>query len=228
VRVPPVLRRAAARGAALALVNVVALPALALAWRGEVGRWDLLFVLLLGLVAAPLEVIEAAARGRGRLVGAGAVLAVGLLAATGLLMAHAQTSYAFALARGSGVAQATRVEGEGVADVFRIWGEARAVLVSFAAPFAALALGRLAGLRPAPRAAAAIVLAFAAATAARRGFVGLPQVSWLVATPWLGSVVQSDLFLQPVVVSLALPAIDALVERRLGPGPAAPGETPET
>jgi hypothetical protein len=218
--IPPSLRRGLIRGLAVAACNAAGLCGLALVWFGEtasIGRWDLAFVALLGLVAAPLEPLEAWARERPRARRALIAVACGLLAALGLLMAHAQVSYAFALARGAALDDALGAPGRGLAGVVTGWGEARTILVAFAAPFGTVALLR--GARLVTQLAVAVAVSSLCLALALRGFVGLPQVSWLVATPWLGSTVQSFLFLQPVLLSVLLPLASALAERATPPRP---------
>lgn len=216
--VPPPLRRAAARGLVLAVANAVGLLALVLVWFGaagpsSIGRFDVAFVLLLGLVAGPLSLLEGRARSRGRLARASTGLACGALAALGLLMAHAQVSYLVALQGGGTFLTAVGAQGQGLLGLTTVWSEARAVLVAFGAPFAAVALTRLFGLRLAGQLAVSLAASSLAFALALRGFVGLPQVSWLVATPWLGPTVQSFLFLYPFALPLALPLLDARLDR---------------
>ncbi|MCO5170448.1 MAG: hypothetical protein M9894_29280 [Planctomycetes bacterium] len=214
LRLPPTLRRAALRGAWVAAFNVVAMGLLVLCWFGReaadtTGRWDALFLALLGLVAAPVEVVVAWARARPPLVRLAAGLACGPLAALGLLAAHGQVSYAFALTRGLNLEAAMGASGRGLMAVAGEWSEARAALVAFAAPHAAVALARLFALRPAGQVAVALPASLLAAALALSGFVGLPLVGWLVSTPWLGPVVQTFVFLQPYALPLLLPVVDA-------------------
>jgi hypothetical protein len=217
---PSSLKRAAARGGALALANALGLLALDVAWFGAeglstVGRFDVAFVLLLGLVAAPLALVEGWARPRGPLARGAAGLACGPLAALGLLMAHAQVSYLFAGLSGGSLQAAIGAQGQTFAGLPTVWSEARAVLVAFGAPFAAVALTRLFGLRLAGQLAVSLAASLLALALALRGFVGLPQVSWLVATPWLGPTAQSGLFLYPFALPLVLPLVDASLDRRV-------------
>lgn len=215
---PGPLKRAAARGLVLALANALGLLALVVAWFGAdglscVGPLDLLFVLLLGLVAGPLALVEGWARSRGAPARAVAGLACGALAALGLLMAHAQVSYLSAILHGGSFLTAVGAQGEGLLGLAIVWSEARAVLVAFGAPFAAVALTRLFGLRVHAQVCVSLAASLLALSLALRGFVGLPQVSWLVATPWLGPSVQSFLFLYPFALPLVLPFVDATLDR---------------
>lgn len=215
---PGPLKRAAGRGGALALANALGLLALAAGWFGAegpstVGPFDLAFVLLLGLVAAPLALLEGWARSRGPLARGATGLACGALAALGLLMAHAQVSYLFAVLAGGSFLTAVGAQGQSVLGLSTVWSEARAVLVAFGAPFAAVALTRLFGLRLAGQLAVSLAASLLALALALRGFVGLPQVAWLVATPWLGPSPQSFLFLYPFALPLVLPLVDASMDR---------------
>ncbi len=215
---PPPLRRALARALLLALANALGLHALVHVWFGveglaSIGRGDVGFVLLLGLVAGPLSLVEAWARSRGRLARASTGLGCGALAAVGLLMAHAQVSYLFAIQSGGSFLTAIGAQGDGLLGVVSVWSEARAVLVAFGAPFAAVALTRLFGLRVAGQIVVSLAASLLTLSLALRGFVGLPQVSWLVATPWLGPAVQSFLFLYPFALPLVLPPLDAWLDR---------------
>lgn len=224
---PPGLRRAALRGACVITLNLLAVGLLVLCWFGReavatTGRWDALFVALLGLVAAPVEVMIAWARARPPLVRLAAGVACGPLAALGLLAAHGQVSYAFALGRGVDLDAAMGVSGRGLLAVAGEWSEARAALVAFAAPHAAVALARLFALRPAGQVAVALPASLLAMALALRGFVGLPQVGWLVSTPWLGPVVQTFVFLHPYALPLLLPPVDAWLASRVERGGAAP------
>lgn len=210
-------KRALRRGLLLAGANVVGVLLLQAVWfgregAGSTGPWDLAFLVLLGLVAAPLDLLLRWASGRGAAVRALAGAACGPLAALGLLAAHAQVAYAFALWRGADVAAAMSAQGQGLLGVAAQWGEARAVLVAFAAPHAFVALARLFGLTLGGQLAVALPASLLASSLALDGFVGLPQVSWLIATPWLGPLAQSFLFLQPFVLPLVLPLVDAWID----------------
>lgn len=216
--VPPPLRRAATLAVALAGVHVVGLHLLVLTWFGVdalqlVGRWDALFLVLLGLVVAPLHLLQEWAAPRPARTRLLAGLACGPLAALGLLMAHAQLDYLFATARGAAFQTAIDAQGAGLLRVGHLWSEGRTVLVASGAPFAATALTRLFGVRLAGQVTLSLAASLLAFALALRGFVGLPQVSWLLSTPWLSPVVQSHLFLQPFVLPIVLPLATHLLGR---------------
>lgn len=209
-------KRALRRGLLLAGANVVGVLLLQAVWfgregAGSTGPWDLAFLGLLGLVAAPLDLLLRWASDRGAVARAVVGAACGPLAALGLLVAYAQVAYAFALWRGASVDAAMSAQGKGLLGLTGQWGEARAVLVAVAAPHAFVALTRLFGLRVGGQIAVALPGSLLASSLALQGFVGLPQVSWLIATPWLGPLAQSFLFLQPFALPLALPLIDAWI-----------------
>ncbi len=216
---PSPVPRALRRGLLVAGCEVVGVLLLQALWfgregAGATGPWDLAFLALLGLVATPLELLIAWAARRGS--GARAVVgaACGPLAALGLLAAYAQVAYLFALWRGASVDAAMGAQGQGLLGVAAQWGEARTVLVAFAAPHAAVALARLFGLGLGGQLAVGLPASLLAFALALDGFVGLPQVSWLIATPWLGPLAQSFLFLHPFAAPIALPLIDRWLDER--------------
>lgn len=225
--VPPPLRRAARLALALALANVLLAHLLVLAWFGlegqaHLGRWDHLFLVLLGFVAAPLSLLQEWAARRGTRARVAAGLACGPLAALGLLMAHAQLDYLFASVRGAAFHAAIDAQGQGLLRVGHVWSEGRTVLVAFGAPFAGAALTRLLGVRLAGQVSLTLAGSLVAFALVLRGFVGLPQVSWLLGTAWLSPVVQSFLFMQPIALPLLLPlATHALAGAPREPEPAA-------
>lgn len=222
------LRLAFARGAMLALACLLVfglLLAVISSFDGflstgpvAVSRWDLAFVLLLGVAAAPLTLIEEWGRPDGeepcslpRALGVAA--AVTLLASLALLAAYLQVTYAFTLGQ-RGPEAALDALGGSVANMVGMWSETRTLLAAYAPPFGLAALGRLRRWRLGVQILVASLGTLLTYYASMQGFDAVPIVRWLAGSAWAQPVVGALVYSLPVPLGALLPLTGRWLETR--------------
>jgi hypothetical protein len=215
---------AAARGAALGVACVLLFFVLLAAISSFDGflstgpvafsGWDLAFVGLLGLTAAPLTVVEERWRRRAEGLRSAAAVAgvVTLVAALALVAAYLQVTYAFTI-RARGPAAALDSLGGSAAAIASMRSETLVLVAAYAPAFGFTTFGRLRGWKLASQVLVACAGTLFAYYASVQGFDSVPIARWLAGSEWAHPIVGTLVYLLPVPLGVLLPLTGWALDR---------------